>query len=118
MAEHGDIQIDLPNVNYQKQPGRIQLSMTHVLWIPELVGDKLVLQIEKIKNQKISPEGKSKVQIQLSMNEGKAHAFHFTDNEPPGKAKELRNKVKIHLSKLLGKVTTKKVDKEKLFYFT
>ena len=31
-AEYGDIQIDLPNVNYQKQPGRIQLSMTYVLW--------------------------------------------------------------------------------------
>ena len=71
-----------------------------------------MLQIERIKNQKISPDGKSKVQIQLQMNDGKAHAFHFTDNTPPGKAKELRNKVKIHLSKLLGKVTTKKVDKE------
>ena len=37
--------------------------------------------------------------------------FHFTMNDPPGKAKEDRDKVKIHLARLVGRVTSKKPDK-------
>ena len=42
-AEYGDIQIDLPNVNYQKQPGRIQLSMTYVLWSGFSIFEKFLI---------------------------------------------------------------------------
>ena len=111
-AEYGDIQIDISNVNHQKQPGRIRLSMSHVLWDPDMVGDNVILEIPEIRNQKISPDGKSKVQIQLQMKDGRALTFHFANDNPPGRAKELRNKVKIHLSRLLGKVPSKKIDKE------
>ena len=72
MGKFGDIQIDIDQVNFQKQPGKVRLSMSHVLWDPDLVGDKLILEIPKIKNQKISPDGKSKVQIQLQMMDGRA----------------------------------------------
>jgi len=110
-AEYGDIQIDIPEVNHQKQPGRIKLSMTYVLWEPDLLGDKLAVPIESVKNHKISPDGKSKVQIQVITKDGKALSFHFTNNNPPGFAKENRDKVKIHLSRLIGRIPSKKPDK-------
>jgi len=51
--------------------------MSHVLWDPDLVGDKLAIEIPKIKNQKRSPVGKSKVQIQLQMMDGRALTTFF-----------------------------------------
>lgn len=112
VIDYGDIQHEIVLVNFNKQPGKLRLSMSHVLWDPDLVGDNAIIEIPKIRNQKISADGKSKVQIQLQMMDGRALAFHFTDDKPPGKAKECRNKVKIHLGKLLGKVPSKKIDKE------
>ena len=113
MAEHpfGDIQITINHVNHAKQPGSIRLSMSHVLWDPELVGEKLILDIPEIKNQKISPDGKTKVQIQLQMKDGRAITFHFATGNEQGSPKELRNKVKTHLGKMIGKIPTKKIDK-------
>ena len=107
--------------------------MTYVLWEPDLLGDKLAVPIESVKNHKISPDGKSKVQIQVITKDGKAlvcyfirelfmpliktqaitifQSFHFTNNNPPGFAKENRDKVKIHLSRLIGRIPSKKPDK-------
>ena len=77
MGDFGDIQIDIAQVNYQKQPGRIRLSMSHVLWDPDLVGEKQIIEIPKIRNQKISADGKTKVQIQLQMTDGKERVPYF-----------------------------------------
>ena len=103
----GDVQFTLPQVNHQKQPGTIELSMTHLQWSPDMIGEVVLIEIQKVKRQKISPEGKSKVQIQLELTDGRSLTFHFADEDP----KATRNKVKAHLGKLMGKVLAKKVDK-------
>ena len=71
-VDYGDIQIDISEVNHQKQPGKIKLSMTYVLWEPDLIGEKLAIPILNVKSHKISPEGKSKVQIQIITKDGQA----------------------------------------------
>ena len=53
-------------------------SMQYVLWEPELLGEKLAVAIETIKSHKISPDGKSKVQIQLLIKDGNALVSTFT----------------------------------------
>jgi transcription initiation factor TFIIH subunit 1 len=103
----GDVQFTLPQVNHQKQPGTIELSMTHLKWSPDMIGEVVLVEIQKVKRQKISPDGKSKVQIQLELTDGRSLTFHFADEDP----KATRNKVKAHLGKLMGKVLAKKVDK-------
>jgi len=107
MGDYGDIQIELKLVNHQKQPGTLKCSMQYVLWEQDLIGAPLAISMATIKSHKISADGKDKVQIRLLINDGTATTFHFTDNNPPGNAKAQRDRVKIHISKLIGRVQLK-----------
>ena len=65
-----------------------------------------------IKSQKISPEGKAKIQLQIVMHDGACTTFHF--NNPSGGAdaqKKERDDVKELLQQLLP-TFKKKVNKE------
>ena len=65
-----------------------------------------------IKSQKISPEGKAKIQLQIVMHDGACTTFHF--NNPVGGAdaqKKQRDDVKELLQQLLP-TFKKKVNKE------
>ena len=65
-----------------------------------------------IKSQKISPEGKAKIQLQIVMHDGACTTFHF--NNPVGGAdaqKKERDDVKELLQQLLP-TFKKKVNKE------
>lgn len=46
-------------------------------------------------DQKISPEGKPKVQLQLVLTDQTAHTFHFTNSEGKEKQVAERDKVKV-----------------------
>lgn len=71
--------------------------------------DSLLLQ--DIKLQKISPEGKPKVQLQVVLHDGNSTTFHFVNKQ--GQAAQLadRDKVKELLQQLLPNFK-RKVDKE------
>ena len=59
------------------------------------------------KLQKISPEGKSKIQLQIVLHDGNSTIFHFVN--PAGQAAQVadRDKVKDKLVELLPKFKVK-----------
>ena len=82
--------------------------MVEKIYIWNIVNHKYV----DIKSQKISPEGKAKIQLQIVMHDGACTTFHF--NNPSGGAdaqKKERDDVKELLQQLLP-TFKKKVNKE------
>ena len=81
-------------------------------WMP---GNKnnfsVVHKYTEIKSQKISPEGKSKIQLQIVLHDGNSTNFHFVN--PAGQPAQLqdRDKVKDKLVELLPKFK-RKINKE------
>ena len=63
------------------------------------------------KAQKISPDGKQKVQLQLVLNEGNSTTFHFVNKNGVSAQIADRDKVKELLQQLLPNFKPK-VDKE------
>ena len=57
--------------------------------------------------QKISPETKEKVQLQIVLHDGTANTFHFNNPKGREEAKKDREGAKELLSKLLPKFRTK-----------
>lgn len=78
---------------------------------PPLIHPLLTHPPQDIKLQKISPEGKPKVQLQLVLHDGNSTTFHFVNKS--GQAAQLsdRDKVKELLQQLLPNFK-RKVDKE------
>lgn len=61
--------------------------------------------------QKISPEGKPKIQLQLVLNDGSSSTFHFVNREGTQAQLSDRERVKDRLFQLLPNFR-KKVNKE------
>ena len=57
--------------------------------------------------QKISPETKEKVQLQVVLHDGTANTFHFNNPKGRDEAKKDRESVKELLQQLLPKFRTK-----------
>ncbi|KAL7631936.1 UNVERIFIED_CONTAM: hypothetical protein RMT77_017745 [Armadillidium vulgare] len=97
-----DIILQLSNVRYKKNNGSLYLSSKRIGWMMDNEDTfHINIQYTDIKNQKVSPEGKPKVQLQLVLNDQMTHTFHFTN--PEGKEKQVaeRNKVKEKLTQLI-----------------
>uniref|UniRef100_A0A2P2I1J3 General transcription factor IIH subunit 1-like n=1 Tax=Hirondellea gigas TaxID=1518452 RepID=A0A2P2I1J3_9CRUS len=97
-----DILLQINHVRYKKSDGQLCVAHKKIGWIIDNT-DNFALSVlyTEIKTQKISPEGKPKVQLQLILNDQNTHVFHFTN--PAGKDKQTqdRNNVKERLSQLL-----------------
>ncbi|XP_070565728.1 general transcription factor IIH subunit 1-like [Ptychodera flava] len=96
------------NVRQKKRDGSLYLMAERIGWmesgremfsISHLYAD--------IKMQKISPEGKSKVQLQLILHDGSANTFHFAHPDSQAKALQDRNDVKELLQQLLPRFKSK-----------
>lgn len=100
------------HVRHKKNDGTLYVMAERIAWMLE---DKDTFSISHkyadIKMQKISPDGKPKVQLQVVLNSGETTTFHFVN--PLGSEAQLqdRNNVKELLQQLLPKFK-RKVNKE------
>ncbi|XP_060530583.1 general transcription factor IIH subunit 1 [Cylas formicarius] len=107
-----DVLLQVPSVRYKKGDGSLFLMDTRLIWMVENRDTVAVSHsYADIKSQKISPEGKAKVQLQVVLHNGVSSTFHFTNkNGLQGQLAD-RDKVKEMLQSLLPKFK-RKVDKE------
>nr|CAG4639101.1 EOG090X04EN [Daphnia magna] len=109
----------VPHVKLKKNEGELYLMSERLGW---MVGNKDSFNVSHkysdIKTQKISPEGKPKVQLQVCLHDGSATTFQFVN--PSGQAEQMadRDKVKDLLQLMLPKfkrMVNKDLEEKKLF---
>ena len=116
-----DVRLFVTHVRHKKADGTLYLMPERVAWIPN-GKEKITLSIKysDIKTQKISPEGKPKIQLQLVLHSGEAPTFHFAN--PDGTEAQLshRNDVKELLQQLLPKfkerLSKDMIEKQKILH--
>ena len=109
-----DVLLQVGQVKYKKYEGILFVMSERIGWMP---GNKSNFSVThkytEIKSQKISPEGKSKIQLQIVLHDGNSPStiFHFVN--PAGPAAQIadRDKVKDKLVELLPKFK-RKINKE------
>lgn len=107
-----DVLLQMGGVRYKKGDGTLYVMNERIAWMAEN-RDKVTVshRFQDIKMQKISPEGKQKVQLQLVMHDGNNTTFHFVNRNGAKAQIEDRDKVKELLQQLLPNFK-RKVDKE------
>jgi len=107
-----DVLLQVSQVKYKKYEGILFVMSERIGWMP---GSKSTFSVAhkytEIKSQKISPEGKSKIQLQIVLHDGNSTTFHFVN--AGGQATQMmdRDKVKEKLVELLPKFK-RKINKE------
>ncbi|RNA32222.1 general transcription factor IIH subunit 1 [Brachionus plicatilis] len=96
----------IENVRCKKLDGILYVMSERISWISkgrEKTATSISHNYVDIKTQKISSEGKAKVQLQVVLHDDSSTTFHFTN--PGGQEAQLkdRDKVKEELSQLLPK---------------
>nr|CAG4643877.1 EOG090X04EN [Lepidurus arcticus] len=112
MSTTEDVLLMVPHVRYKKNDGTFYLMNERLGWMMQSRSTFAVShQYSDIKLQKISPEGKPKVQLQVCLHDGSASTFHFSN--PLGAAAQCkdRDSIKETLQQLLPKFK-KAVNKE------
>lgn len=107
-----DVLLQMGGVRYKKGDGTLYVMNERIAWMAEN-RDKVTVshRFQDIERQKISPEGKQKVQLQLNMYDGNNTTFHFINRNGTKAQIEDRDKVKELLQQLLPNFK-RKVDKE------
>ncbi|XP_066257280.1 general transcription factor IIH subunit 1 [Euwallacea similis] len=107
-----DVLVQVSSVRYKKGDGTLFLMDQRLIWMVENRDTVAVSHAyADIKSQKISPEGKAKVQLQVVLHNGVSSTFHFSNkNGLPAQLAD-RDRVKDMLQTLLPKFK-RKVDKE------
>ncbi|CAG9856270.1 unnamed protein product [Phyllotreta striolata] len=107
-----DVLLQVPQVRYKKGDGTLFLMDQRLIWMVENKDTVAVSHLyADIKSQKISPEGKAKVQLQVVLHNGVSSTFHFTNKSGMPAQLADRDKVKEMLQTLLPKFK-RKVDRE------
>lgn len=107
-----EILLQVPHVRYKKGDGSLYLMDQRIAWIMENRDTVSISHLySDIKTQKISPEGKAKVQLQVVLHNGVSSTFHFINRGGLQEQAADRDRVKELLQTLLPKFK-RKVDKE------
>nr|CAB3251307.1 general transcription factor IIH subunit 1-like [Phallusia mammillata] len=111
MAATEQVQLMANKVRYKKRDGTLYLMGERVAWCPEGRDHfDLTVVYSDIKCQKVSPEGKPKIQLQIILLKGDSYVFHFSHDDP-AIARSTRERVKNLLAQMLPKFR-RKIDKE------
>ncbi|KAI1297311.1 General transcription factor IIH subunit 1 [Halotydeus destructor] len=99
-----DVLTSVGQVRHKKTDGTLYIMPERVGWMPN-GKDSITVSIKysDIKMQKISPEGKPKVQLQLVLHSNEAPTFHFVNAKGSSGQLKDRNVVKELLQQLLPK---------------
>ena len=109
-----DILLQVRYVKHKKNEGTLYLMRERMAWMASHKSDTFSVNHKyvDIKSQKISPEGKAKVQLQIVLHDGQCTMFHFNDQIGGRDAQiKQRDDVKEMLQQLLS-TSKKKVNKE------
>jgi len=108
-----DILLQVAHVKYKKNEGMLYVMGERIAWMMSNRSDKFAVnhKYADIKTQKISAEGKAKIQLQLLLHDGSSTTFHFVDPHGAPAQLKAREDVKQYLLQLLPKFK-KKVNKE------
>uniref|UniRef100_A0A2M3Z7A2 General transcription factor IIH subunit 1 n=1 Tax=Anopheles braziliensis TaxID=58242 RepID=A0A2M3Z7A2_9DIPT len=107
-----DVLLQMGEVRFKKGDGTLYVMNERIAWIAEHRDTVAVShRFQDIKMQKISPEGKPKVQLQVVLNDGNNSTFHFVNRLGPPAQMADRDKVKELLQQLLPNFR-RKIDKE------
>ncbi|OCT82143.1 general transcription factor IIH subunit 1 isoform X1 [Xenopus laevis] len=100
-----EVLLIVKKVRHKKQDGALYLMAERIAWAPE-GKDRFIIShlYADIKCQKISPDGKAKVQLQLMLHSGETTNFHFSNDAT---AMKERDAVKELLQQLLPKFKRK-----------
>ncbi|XP_066465612.1 general transcription factor IIH subunit 1 [Tiliqua scincoides] len=100
-----EVLLIVKKVRQKKQDGALYLMAERIAWAPE-GKDRFTIShmYADIKCQKISPEGKAKIQLQLVLHAGETTNFHFSNETTAVKE---RDAVKDLLQQLLPKFKRK-----------
>ncbi|XP_061773203.1 general transcription factor IIH subunit 1 isoform X1 [Nerophis ophidion] len=104
-----EVLLVLKKVRQKKQDGTLYLMAERIAWGPEGKDRFTVSHLyADIRCQKISPDGKAKVQLQLVLHSGESTTFHFSNDSTARKDREAAKEL---LQQLLPKFK-KKANKE------
>ncbi|XP_053657656.1 general transcription factor IIH subunit 1 [Anopheles marshallii] len=107
-----DVLLQMGEVRFKKGDGTLYVMNERIAWIAEHRDTVAVShRFQDIKMQKISPEGKPKVQLQVVLHDGNSSTFHFVNRLGPQAQMADRDKVKELLQQLLPNFR-RKIDKE------
>ncbi|XP_065081351.1 general transcription factor IIH subunit 1 [Ochlerotatus camptorhynchus] len=107
-----DVLLQMGEVRFKKGDGTLYVMNERIAWIAEHRDTVAVShRFQDIKMQKISPEGKPKIQLQVVLHDGNSSTFHFVNRNGPAAQMADRDKVKELLQQLLPNFK-RKVDKE------
>uniref|UniRef100_A0A1B0G4A4 General transcription factor IIH subunit 1 n=1 Tax=Glossina morsitans morsitans TaxID=37546 RepID=A0A1B0G4A4_GLOMM len=107
-----DVMLQVSEVRYKKGDGTLYVMNARLAWMAENRDTVAVShRFADIKTQKISPEGKPKVQLQVVLHDGNTSTFHFVNRDGQQAMLADRDKVKELLQQLLPNFK-RKVDKE------
>ncbi|CAD7013975.1 unnamed protein product [Ceratitis capitata] len=107
-----DVLLQMGEVRYKKGDGTLYVMNERLAWMAENRDTVAVShRFADIKMQKISPEGKPKVQLQVVLHDGNSSTFHFVNRNGQQAMLADRDKVKELLQQLLPNFK-RKVDKE------
>ncbi|XP_018331842.1 general transcription factor IIH subunit 1 [Agrilus planipennis] len=107
-----EILLQVPHVRYKKGDGTLYLMDQRIAWMMENRDTVSISHhYSDIKTQKISPEGKAKVQLQVVLHNGVSSTFHFINRNGTQAQAADRDRVKELLQTLLPKFK-RKVDRE------
>ncbi|XP_066587636.1 general transcription factor IIH subunit 1 isoform X1 [Prorops nasuta] len=107
-----DVLMQIGQVRYKKGDGTLYVMNERIAW---MLDNKDTVSVSHkytdIKSQKISPEGKSKIQLQVVLHDGSSSTFHFVNRNGQEAQIKDRDEVKELLQQLLPKFK-RKVNKE------
>lgn len=107
-----DVLLQMGEVRFKKGDGTLYVMNERLAWMAEHRDTVAVShRFADIKMQKISPEGKPKVQLQVVLHDGNSSTFHFVNRNGLQAQLSDRDKVKELLQQLLPNFK-RKVDKE------
>ena len=107
-----DILLLVNGVRHKKNDGTLYLMAERIAWMPNGKDCFTIsYKYSDIKIQKISPEGKPKIQLQIVLHNNEATTFHFVNPEGIEKQLKDRKEVKELLQQLLPRFK-KKISKE------
>ncbi|CAH8647813.1 unnamed protein product [Schistosoma bovis] len=108
LKQKEDVLLMVKHVRYKKVDGTLYVNSGRVAWRNQTSDSfRISAKFEDIRIQRISPDQKEKVQLQLLMHSGESFTFQFSDPGGREKQLEMRNNVKAMLQNLLPKFKDK-----------
>ncbi|KAL7054430.1 hypothetical protein AAHC03_026057 [Spirometra sp. Aus1] len=103
-----DVRLMVKHVKYKKVDGTLYVNSGRVAWRNQTSDTfRISAPFEDIRLQRVSPDQKEKVQLQLLMHNNESFTFQFSDPIGREKQLEMRNRVKEMLQHLLPKFKDK-----------